>query len=658
MRTLLAIVILFVVCVQIQLFGLCNAVRAQEIKDVKKDAYGDPLPPGAIARLGTLRLNHGMPVNKVAFSQDETLLFSAAGDGVRVWNVRTGQEVNHFPTRTSVDTIAVSPDGSFLAVGFQTTDVCLYEIRSGKIIKTLRAKELYWGLKDLAFIRDGSQVMAVDKSARAAIWDWQNETLIWQKTDKIPVQHARISADPVGFYFSDGLKPTFYECRVSGNTYDLRTLYTPETKDAGPHPFSDFLFRKETLYFAEFSGVAAVKCGPADVDCSKLRYSFGGSILTENRNLFACGERDGFIYLFQPDRLKELKRLRHWGRVTALSFSASNKYLASATWGGTICLWNLEKDGADLAFHGYDDGVSDLAFVDNRTILSRKAKERTFYVDDFLTGKGIRQLDPAQFAGATLVRDADTFLTPQKGLEQNIIDISQETSRRIGNLDRFIFHPKGDGFASWEGWPKRVSFWENTGDKPALTLTVSPIRSTLLTAAAFSPDGTLLVVGSSSGFLKCFDWKSRKEVGHCQLPTDRNQNKIRRILLAKDNKSAVIQCKDGVWVWDIVKNEKVAELLDSQCATGCFALSPALDQFAIAWSHMGGDTFTNYLALWEMKSFAKIGEFRAHRDRTRTTRLAFSPDARRLASGASDNTVLIWDLKSLASTAPLAKERK
>lgn len=53
---------------------------------VRLDAYGDPLPPDAIARLGTNRLRHPGPhaIKCVAFSQDGKHVLSANQDGITV----------------------------------------------------------------------------------------------------------------------------------------------------------------------------------------------------------------------------------------------------------------------------------------------------------------------------------------------------------------------------------------------------------------------------------------------------------------------------------------------------------------------------------------------------------------------------------------------
>src|SRR5262245_14693186 len=55
------------------------------------DLFGDPLPKGAIARMGTTRLRHGGAVERVAWFPDGHRLASIGMDQtLRVWDVSRG----------------------------------------------------------------------------------------------------------------------------------------------------------------------------------------------------------------------------------------------------------------------------------------------------------------------------------------------------------------------------------------------------------------------------------------------------------------------------------------------------------------------------------------------------------------------------------------
>ena len=179
--------------------------KNEAVSPVRIDLYGDPLPPGAIARMGTTRdlivgpsadivlspdgksitaTTHGWwtiplrlwdvdtgrvrlhlkeleapapfaSVRQVAFSPDGKLL--AAGDSagiVRIGTTDVGRKVRQLAGPDSVECLAFLPDGKHIAVGYNDGSIWVYALATGHRIRSLTTAPVY-GLMTNAFSPDG-----------------------------------------------------------------------------------------------------------------------------------------------------------------------------------------------------------------------------------------------------------------------------------------------------------------------------------------------------------------------------------------------------------------------------------------------------------------------------------------------------------------------
>jgi RNA polymerase sigma factor (sigma-70 family) len=157
------------------------------------DSLSDPLPPGAVARLGTLRLTHNPPravtdrfrgpeyqgilvtLGQAIFSIDGK--FIASRDGtfgtIHLWETATGKQVPGPWSNTAplqfYDAIAFSPDGTTLAAlgenRRKSTDsaITFWDISSGKELRVISTVPVRSLTRTLAFSEDGKALTIGDE---------------------------------------------------------------------------------------------------------------------------------------------------------------------------------------------------------------------------------------------------------------------------------------------------------------------------------------------------------------------------------------------------------------------------------------------------------------------------------------------------------------
>lgn len=103
----------------------------------------DPLPPGAIARIGTLRLRHTADVGALAISPDGRVIVSAARypeEPICIWDSRTGRKLHEISSRDQQ--LAISPDSRSLATAGRMRDnaIRFWNLNTGALDREIQVE--------------------------------------------------------------------------------------------------------------------------------------------------------------------------------------------------------------------------------------------------------------------------------------------------------------------------------------------------------------------------------------------------------------------------------------------------------------------------------------------------------------------------------------
>lgn len=171
--------------------SIVSKLRTAESVAGKKDD-GDPLPAGALARMGSIRWRHAGEVQFVEFLPDGQKVVSAAKDRfVRIWEFPTGKPLRRFGPgprpehkreampggfkqeldRPVPDIVAVARDGRLIATRFEQETVEILEAATGKKLASHSFQDSLDAVA-LAFAPDGKCLAILGWNGTIRLWDF------------------------------------------------------------------------------------------------------------------------------------------------------------------------------------------------------------------------------------------------------------------------------------------------------------------------------------------------------------------------------------------------------------------------------------------------------------------------------------------------------
>jgi RNA polymerase sigma factor (sigma-70 family) len=629
---------------------------AQQEPAVALDIYGDPLPEGAVARLGTERLRH--KANALAFSPDGKVLASAGSQGysICVWDPATGRALYRLPGAPSCHGVSFTPDSkSFLSVFQHAT---LFDAASGKEIRRLEKPPSTAGGFP-AFSPDGravAQVLLVEKSWRIVLWD------VSQEKDYRFVGDTENSSQTLVAFSPDG-KLLASSSDKSIRLFDVKTGMELRRFDGTQDAIWALEYAPNGKMLASAGQDRRIRIW--DVETGKQLFEL--KVETEwvvpalafspDSKVLATGGQA--VRLWDTQTGNKLNQLN--ARSEALAFSPDGKTLAMVN-GSAIRLWDAATYKEIHADRGHTWGVTSLWLApDGITLLSSDGRSLLEWnLAKYETRHGFPDgtLGPAKEGGSwfplDFAPDGKTVAlswAPDVGVKdphtrmlicdavtgKELVPVGKEDELPIHYAGRFSANGQFFATAGKAG----VRVWQTATGKELLKVPERILEARL----EFSPDSKLLIVGGNREFT-VWDVNSGKEVRSWPSQFKRS---IKGLAISADGQW-IAACDEGTLIslWDMATGKKRLDLdvqtSDPQVQISSLRFSPN-GRFLIASAagfHPSLSKWSAPVYLWEIATGQQVKRFEVPQGNVYS--LCFTDNGRTLATGGSDTTILLWDL--------------
>ncbi len=579
-------------------------------------------------------------VRSAAFSPDGKLIASGDEHGdVRIWNAATGRQIATLPGHTfasAVATVAFSPDGCWLAsvdgVPSHGGEAILWNASQIDSDHGASAKPAQHVLSirpgehcDLAFSPKGD-VLAVASGHRS---EGTGMVQLFALPDGRKIRSLDTKHNAV---YAVAFSPDGQRLAVGGAMGALSLSNSVgagfvQVWDVDPAQPAASLLHEQDL-----ANVSDVAFSP------------------DGRFLAAAGA-EKVVQLWDATTYQKVRTLRgHDALVTKIAFGPDSTRVVSASSDSTVRIWNVETGEELETLRGHTADVNSVAYdAGGRRIVSA-GSDGTVRIWDATKGQFAQSLKGHAKSVQSVAFAPDGRFLVSGSLDQTVRlwDLSAGGTGQILGKDQkpvwcVAVSPDGSRIAAAEGDWQDTSHAGQVGVWDALSgeeLWRQPAHPGIVWSVAFSPDGARLAsaggeLAQGPGGVKVWDVSTAGQLLAIAAPQG-----ILRVAYSPDGQrlaGTMPTASTGqIRIWDARSGREIRRLSRQGVRPLCIAFSPDAK-----WIASGGTDQT--VKLWNAETGTLTRTFGGHT--SDVLAVAFSPDGTRLVSAGFDHTVRFWDLE-------------
>jgi WD40 repeat protein len=575
---------------------------------------------------------HHSSVYSVSFSPNgQTLATGSADKTIKLWNLATGKEIRTLQGhQNSVLSVSFSPDGQTLASSSRDQTIKLWNLSTGQEIRTLQGHQN--SVLSVSFSPDGQTLATGSADKTTKLWNLStgkevrtlqgHKEAIWS-----------VSFSPDGKTLATGSADKTIKLWNLATGKEIRTLqghqkgiwsvnFSPDGKTLATGS------RDRTIKLWNLATGKEVRTLQGHQNWVRsVSFSPDGQTL-------ATGSEDKTIKLWNLATGQEIRTLQgHQSSVRSVSFSPDGQTLASSSADNIIKLWNLTTSKEIRTLQGHQEGVRSVIFSTNGQILATGSADNTIKLWNLATSKEIRTLQGHQnFANSiSFSPDGQTLATgsADKTIKLWNLATSKEIRTLQGHQEGVMsvsFSPDGKTLATGSA-DKTIKLWNLATGKEIRTLQG---HQEGVMSISFSPDGQTLATGSRDKTIKLWNLATGEEIRTLQG----HQNSVMSVSFSPDGKTLATGSEDKtIKIWNLATGKEIRTLQGHQNSVTSVSFNPDGQTLATG-------SRDKTIKLWNLATGQEIRTLQGHQNSVMS--VSFSPDGQTLATGSNDNTIKIW----------------
>jgi WD40 repeat protein len=579
-------------------------------------------------------LAHTDSINGIALSRDGKYLAMAGVDHTaQIWEIHSGQEIGELKHDREVLAVAFSADGKFLATCGEDRTARVWEVGSWREVARLKHGA---AVLQVAFNTNGNLLATASMDSTVWLWETSNEREVSYQKHNGNLSAIAFSSE--GKYLvtasDDGIARIL---EITSGREIARLIHEGGVSDIAFSSDGKYLAtacQNNTAHIFDIISHREVYSWRHEASVSTVAFSLDGKYLAT-----AC--EDGIGFIWEMSSRQKVASIKHAQGIFAMAFSRDGKYLVSASSDRTARVWETSS-GQEIVCIPHERGLLFADFMpEAKRVVTASWDGAAWFWETTNAREVARMTHDNEVRAVAFNHDGKYLATASWDRTARVWNTTtgEELARmKHGSFVMDVAFSPDDQFLATASFDKDTTarVWDiNTGQVIAGMLDLHDMN-----VVAFSDDGKYLATAGDDSMVMIWDTTNYREVARMK-----HENSVRAVSFNSDGKHLATASDDTVKIWNISNGQEIMRLPNPNIVRDA--------TFSMDGKYIATACEDRVAHIWRTQNGVEIA--RLHHDQPLWS-VAFSADGKYLATASADHTARVWEIAMRQEIALLSHE--